>query len=182
MPVSKSEPNLDINRPKGLVIEKILQVLEYQFGKPVFKEILIDYNNIEIEYSKKTGKIKYIFYDGKRLLSYKPRVGMFSLSESSAHFLHKNSKKPDFRVSVLSEIEEYIREGKSVFSKHVLEIDKNLRIGNEVIVVNETDDLIGFGKLMIPSLLYSGKPTGVAVSVRKGVKSDPTIKIPKKFN
>ncbi|MCP4762317.1 MAG: hypothetical protein GY870_11095 [archaeon] len=177
MPVSRSESSLDINRPKKLVINKILNILEYQFNKPILNKFLMDEMNVEIEFSKKTGKMKYIFFKGERLLSYKSNVGLFSFSQYAAKLLHKSSIFPDFRVKVMSEIEDFIIEGKSVFSKHVLDIDKNLRIGNDVLVVNEKDDLIGVGKLLIPPLLYHGIPTGVAVSVRKGINNKNTKKI-----
>jgi uncharacterized protein with predicted RNA binding PUA domain len=96
-------------------------------------------------------------------------MGKFSLSLEGAKLLKSNSNSPHFRVIVMDEVQEFIKQGKSVFCKHVIEIDKILRPGNEVIVVNEKDELLAVGKLLIPSLLFAGKSLGVAVSVRKGV-------------
>jgi uncharacterized protein with predicted RNA binding PUA domain len=97
-------------------------------------------------------------------------MGQFSLSLEGAKFLILNSKSPQFRVIVMDEVQDFIKQGKSVFCKHVIKIDEILRPGSEVIVVNQKDELLAVGKLLIPSLLFSGRSLGVAVDVRKGVE------------
>ena len=140
--------------------------MRFQFETTVFEEILTS-EKIKIEFSRNTGNMKYIYLNKERLLSYKPTTGMFTLSILGASFLHSHSKSPNHRVIILTEVEEFIRQGKSVFTQHVVQIDENLRIGSEVLVVNEEDELVAVGKLSVPSS-YAGLSTGQAVAVRKG--------------
>lgn len=171
MPISKNAIELDINRSKEQNIEKASAILYYQFGRPAFKNILKKSSDVTLEFSKKTGKLRHIFLKGDRILTYRPKIGQFSMSIIGAKLLKLNSNSPQFRVIVMNEVEDFIKQGKSVFCKHVLSIDEILRPGNEVIVVNEKDELLAVGKLLIPSILFSGRSLGVAVDVRKGVEN-----------
>ena len=170
MPISKNAVELDINRSKEQNIEKVSAILHYQFGRLTFNNTFTDSSDVTFEFSKKTGKIKHIFLKGKRILTYRPTMGQFSLSLEGAKLIKLNSKSPQFRVIVMDEVQEFIKQGKSVFCKHVINMDEVLRPGNEVIVVNQKDELLAVGKLLIPSLLFSGRSLGVAVDVRKGVE------------
>ena len=167
MPLPQNRLDLDCNKSEFRIVKKINSILQFQFETNVFKEIITP-DTIKIEYSRNTGNMKYIYYNNERLLSYKPTTGMFTLSLSGAKFLHSHSKPPHHRVKILSEVEEFIRQGKSVFSHHVIHIDENLRIGSEVLVVNEEDILLAVGKLSVPPS-YAGLSIGQAVAVRKGI-------------
>jgi predicted RNA-binding protein (TIGR00451 family) len=69
----------------------------------------------------------------------------------------------------MSEISEFIKKGRNVFCKHVIDIDNNLRPLDELIVVNEEDELLGIGRLMIPVAYVKVFNIGVAIKVRKGI-------------
>ncbi len=168
MPISKNIVELDINRSKEQNIEKVSAIFHYQFGRPIFNNTFTNSSDITLEFSKKTGKMKHIFFKGKRILT--ADKGRFSLSLEGAKLLKSNSNSPQFRVIVMDEVQDFIKQGKSVFCKHVIKIDEILRPGSEVIVVNQKDELLAVGKLLIPSLLFSGRSLGVAVDVRKGVE------------
>ncbi len=167
MPLPKNRLNLDINKSKSRILEKIYSILRFQFETDVFEEFLTA-ENIKIEFSRNTGNIKYIYLNEERVLSYKPTTGMFTLSILGGQLLHSHISSPNHRVIILSEVEEFIRQGKSVFSQHVVEIHPDLRIGSEVLVVNEQDELLAVGKLNIPPS-YAGLSIGMAVAVRKGI-------------
>ncbi len=167
MPLPKNRLDLDINKSKSRILKKIHSILRFQFESDVFEQFLTS-DNIKIEFSRNTGNIKYIFLHKERLLSYKPTTGMFTLSILGAKLLHSHSSPPKHRVVILTEVEEFIRQGKSVFSKHVIQIEETLRIGSEVLVVNEQDNLVGVGKLSVPPS-YAGLSIGQAVAVRKGI-------------
>ena len=168
MPIARSETQLDINKPKPLLIDKILAILSYQFESDIFAEILKPGEDIKIEFSNNTGRMRHIFLKGVRILTYKPTVGLFNLSKEGAQILKDKSKPPRFRVTIKTEVAEYVRQGKSAFAKHVLNIDPILRIGSEAIVVDEEDNFVAVGKLIIPSLMYAGCSVGAAVNIRKG--------------
>lgn len=167
MPLPKNRLDLDINKSKSRIMKKIYSILRFQFETDVFEESLKS-EHIRIEFSRNTGNMKYIYLNKERLLSYKPTTGMFTLSVVGAKFLHSQSTSPNHRVIIQSEVEEFIRQGKSVFTQHTVYIDEKLRIGSEVLVVNEEDDLVAIGKLSVPPL-YAGLTTGQSVAVRKGI-------------
>ena len=73
------------------------------------------------------------------------------------------------RIIVLTEISEFIKKGRNVFCKHVVEVDNNLRPLDEVIVVNQKDELLAIGRLKLPVDFITSFKTGLAVLVRKGV-------------
>jgi uncharacterized protein with predicted RNA binding PUA domain len=167
MPLPKNRLDLDINKSKSRILKKIQSILRFQFESDVFERILT-IDNVRIEFSRSTGNMRYIYCNKERLLSYKPTTGMFTLSILGAKLLHSHSIPPEHRVIILSEVEEFIRKGKSVFAHHVKQIHPYLRIGSEVLIVNEEDDLLAVGKLSIPPN-YAGLSVGVAVAVRKGI-------------
>jgi archaeosine-15-forming tRNA-guanine transglycosylase len=57
---------------------QIRSVADYQFGKGVGEKFFPE--NVEIAYSKRTGRIRYVYLHGKRLATLRPTDGMFSLS------------------------------------------------------------------------------------------------------
>ena len=167
MPLPRNRLEFDVNKSKTRLLKKIQSILRFQFECNVFEQI-ITLENYKVEFSRTTGNMKYIFRNGERVLSYKPTTGMFTLSILGAKLLHSNTISPNHRVIILSEVEEFIRQGKSVFAHHVIQIHPNLRIGSEVLVVNEQDDLVAVGKLSVPPI-YAGLSIGQAVAVRKGI-------------
>jgi Prefoldin, molecular chaperone implicated in de novo protein folding, alpha subunit len=75
------------------------------------------------------------------------------------------------RVIVNEDSAEFNRGGHNVFSKFVIDADKNIIPGNEVMVVNESDDLLAVGKaFMIREEMLTFK-RGIAVKVREGILS-----------
>ena len=74
------------------------------------------------------------------------------------------------RAVVLNDISDFIRKGRNVFCKHVLDIDDNLRPLDEIIVVNQKDNLLAIGKLAIPIPYVRSFKTGIAINVRKGIE------------
>ena len=158
------------NQKIEVAIPKIKKILQFQFEDEVFDSVFNDPKEIKIEFSRKTKKFKLIFFKGKRFFSFKPDVGKFSLSIYAAKFLYDNTVKPKFRVTIQTDVQDFIKNGKSVFAKHAIKIAPHLRPNDEVIIVNEEDELLAVGKLKIPaSDLYYNKSIGMAVDVRKGI-------------
>ena len=150
-------------------LRKVKAISDYQFGQSVTDLLFEDENEIRIEFSKNTGKIKHVYYKDKLLLNLRPTNGFFTLSLFSADKIINNIPPPWLRAVVMSEISDFIRKGRNVFCKHVIEIDKNLRALDEVIVVNQEDEILAIGKLLIPVPYVQSFNTGVAIKVRKGI-------------
>ena len=149
-------------------IRKIKAIADYQFGigagEALFK------GNIKIEKSKKTGKIRHI-YDGKTLIvNMRASDSFLILSKEGAKRLHGAMEYPKNRVVVNKDSEPFALEGKSVFSKFVIECDENIRARDEVLIVNEEDKLLAYGKALLGACEINDFKTGQAIKTRKGMK------------
>ena len=149
-------------------VKKIKAIADYQFGwgagEALFK------GNINIEKSKKTGKIRHI-YDGKTLIvNMRASDSYLVLSKEGARRLHAAFKYPKNRVVVNKDSEPFALDGKSVFSKFVVECDENIRTNDEVLIVNEEDKLLAYGKSLLGAVEINNFETGQAIKTRKGFK------------
>ena len=149
-------------------VKKLKAIADYQFGwgagEALFK------GNINVEKSKKTGKIRHI-YDGKTLiLNMRASDSYLVLSKEGARRLHASFEYPRNRVVVNRDSEPFALEGKSVFSKFVVECDENIRANDEVLIVNEEDKLLAFGKSLLSAVEINNFQTGQAIKTRKGFK------------
>jgi 7-cyano-7-deazaguanine tRNA-ribosyltransferase len=149
-------------------IKKVKAIADYQFGvgagEALFK------GKINIEKSKKTGKIRHI-YDGKVLIvNMRASDSYLILSKEGAKRLHNAMPYPQNRVVVNEDSEPFALEGKSVFCKFVVECDENIRAKDEVLIVNEEDKLLAYGKAMLGACEINEFETGQAIKTRKGFK------------
>jgi len=94
--------------------------------------------------------------------------GIFVLSKEGARRLHSRMEYPKNRVVVNEDSEPYAREGKSIFAKFIIECDSNIRANDEVLIVNENDDLLAFGKSLLNSTEIMDFKVGQAIKTRKG--------------
>jgi len=155
-----------------LGLRQIKAISDYQFGKEITDILFDNLEQINFRRSPKTNKIRYVYYENNLLLTLRPTNGFFTLTLYSAKKLINNTTPPKLRVVVLNEISDFIKEGRSVFCKHVVDIDDNLRPLDEVIVVNQDDELLSIGKLKIPVSYAKSFSKGIAVSVRKGINKE----------
>ena len=149
-------------------VRKLKAIADYQFGwgagEALFK------GNINVEKSKKTGKIRHI-YDGKTLIvNMRASDSYLVLSKEGARRLHGACEYPKNRVVVNRDSEPFALDGKSVFSKFVVECDENIRSNDEVLIVNEDDRLLAFGKSLLSAVEIEDFQTGQAIKTRKGFK------------
>jgi uncharacterized protein with predicted RNA binding PUA domain len=151
-----------------LGIRQVKAISDYQFGKDITDILFDDVQNIHLERSRSTNKIRYIYHYDNLMLALRPTNGFFTLSLYSAKRIIKSFTPPKMRVVVLTEISEFIEKGRNVFCKHVVDIDKNLRPFDEVIVVNQKDNLLAIGRLKLPVSYVKSFSSGIAVNVRKG--------------
>lgn len=148
--------------------EKIKYIADYQFGKGAGNALFT--GNIKIEKSRKTGKIRHVFDRGDLIATLRASDGIFVLNMNGAKRLHKFLEYPKNRVVVNSDAEPFAREGKSIFAKFVIDIDINIRANEEVLIVNQNDDLLAFGKSILNGREIENFNVGQAVKTRKGDK------------
>jgi archaeosine-15-forming tRNA-guanine transglycosylase len=153
-----------------LAIRKLKAISDYQFGPEITDILFRDLDEIRIKRSKNTGKIRYIFRGEQLLLTLKPTNGLFTLAFLACDMIISNTKSPKLRAVVLTEISEFIRKGRNVFCKHIVDIDESLRPNDEIIVVNQEQEILAIGRVSIPVPYIKEFTRGVGVDIRKGQK------------
>jgi len=153
------------------LVELVKMRANYQFG-PGAGECLAS-RGVKVEVSKRTGKPRYVYdYSGKLLATIRWNDGFLALTLEGARLLKECLKPPRLRVVVKNEVRDFIKRGRSVFAKHVVGVDPEIRCGDEVIVVDEEDNLLAVGRAALSSYEMLAFNSGVAVKVRRGVESE----------
>jgi len=151
-------------------LQKIRCIADYQFGKGLGNILFPE--KVDITYSKRTGRIRYVFLDGKRLVTLRPRDGLFSLTIFAARRIVDKAKPLHYWVKVQDDVAAFILEGKSVFAKHVTAADEEIRPMEEVIVINEKGEILAVGKAILTGREMTAFKKGVAVKVRRGAAEE----------
>ncbi|MDR0900425.1 MAG: tRNA guanosine(15) transglycosylase TgtA [Methanobrevibacter sp.] len=146
--------------------QKVKDIADYQFGIGA-GEALFE-GDLKIEKSKKTGKIRHVYSNGELIANMRASDAFFVLAKEGARRLHRIKKFPENRVIVNKDSEPFAREGKSVFSKFVTDCDSNIRANDEVLIVNEEDELLAFGKSLLNHNEIMDFNVGQAIKTRKG--------------
>lgn len=148
-----------------LDILRISAVSDMQFGKNASKALLN--GKIKIIKSKKTGKIRNIFCNGKHILSMRAEDGLFTLKIEGGKLLHDYFKKPKLRVSIDKEAVQFVKDGKSVFAKFVKDCDPDLRPFDECLITDNKDNLLAVGRCLLNREEMLSFDYGIAVKTRE---------------
>jgi len=161
MPYSKSAEGMRKGNPCDE--DSVKAIVRMQFGEEAERALL----GGALSFVKsRNGRIRNVLCDGKHILSLRAEDGYFSLKLEGAKKL-LSLPYPEMRAVVGEESEDPVREGKNVFAKFVVDAD-DVMIGNEVVVVNKKDDLLGVGRaLMVKEEMLTFK-RGIAIKVREG--------------
>ncbi|HOI71144.1 MAG TPA: tRNA guanosine(15) transglycosylase TgtA [Methanobacterium sp.] len=146
--------------------QKVDYIADYQFGSGSGKALF--QGDANIIKSKKTGKIRHIYSNHDLIATLRARDGVLVLGMEGARRLHQYLPYPVNRVVVNEDAEPFAREGKSIFAKFIIDCDMNIRASEEVLVVNQQDELLAFGKSILNAEEFRSFNTGQAVKTRKG--------------
>lgn len=150
----------------------LINIANYQFGLPI-GEKLFPSNKVSFIFSKFFNRPKQILnLRGETIATLDNATGTLLLHKAGARILHAEVAPPNLRVFVGDESFTFAMRGHNVFCKHVIKVDKNLRVGSEVLVVNNNDELAAVGKLIVPPSAIGVLKKGVAVKVRWGLSSE----------
>ena len=145
---------------------RVRSVADYQFGKGVGSKLFPD--NIEIQLSPRTGRIRYINLKGERLATLRPTDGLLSLSIKAAQFIADHVPEAKCFVTVKNDVAQYIARGGDVFAVHVVKVDEEIRPKDEVIAIDEDSKVLAVGRTLLSSEEIKAFKTGVAIKVRHG--------------
>ena len=147
-------------------VEKLRLTLDALFGNGVSKHLPKD---IEIIFSRKTGRIRTITYQGKLLCTLRIDGGL-AISPYFAQILLKSKKFKENCLEINDAAAPFIEEGKSVFCKHVVWCGKNIRIASDTPILYK-DKVIAVGKAVLSSEMIPDFNRGMAIRVRDSIKS-----------
>ena len=154
-------------RDKNDALQKIRSIADYQLGKGVGNVLFP--KNVSIAFSRRTGRIRHVYFNGKLLATLRPTDGIFSLTIEGAKRLVKGVKPLRLWVTVQKDVEPFVAEGKSVFAKHVADADIEIRPQEEVVVIGEKNKVLAVGRAVLTGREMKAFKHGVAVKVRRGV-------------
>lgn len=121
-------------------------IADFQFGRGAGRALFPDGCNFILS---RTGRVRQVSLGGKRLVTVRAMDGKFTLGIDGALRLLAALPPPAYRVVVLDEVAEFIREGKNAFAKHVVAADAGIRSGDEVMVVTGNDELLATGSAVL---------------------------------
>jgi uncharacterized protein with predicted RNA binding PUA domain len=147
-------------------LRRIRSVADYQFGKGVGVHLFPE--TVKIVFSKRTGRIRYVYLDEKRLATMRPTDGFFSLSIVAAKRILEKARSAKCLLTVRNDVSKYIAEGGDVFAVHVMKADGEIRSRDEVIVLDEDRKILAVGRAVLSGEEIEAFKRGVAVKVRRG--------------
>ncbi len=121
------------------------------------------------ESSKATLKLRTVALGADHVLSLRAGDGLWTLKVAGAKILHQALPSPANRVVVHADSVPFNRDGKSVFAQFVLDCDPALRPGDECLVVDEADNLLAVGRVLLNREEMQDFQSGAAVKVREGI-------------
>jgi uncharacterized protein with predicted RNA binding PUA domain len=150
-------------------LDRIRSIADYQFGKNVGEKLFPE--TVTLEFSKRTGRIRFVNHDGERLATLRPTDGLFSLSIKSAKYLTENVPEAIGFVTLKNDVSKYIALGGDVFAVHVVAVDDEVRAKDEIIIIDENHQVLAVGRATLSAQEIRAFKTGVAVKVRHGINS-----------
>jgi len=148
-------------------LQKIQSIADYQFGRGIGTNLFP--SEVRIAHSKRTKKIRHIYLGEELLATLRPTTGLFALTISGAKRMVSEVKPLRLWVKIQDDVEPFVAKGRSVFAKHVVDADSEIRPQEEVIVVNGDIAVVAVGRALLSGKEMKAFRRGVAVRVRKGV-------------
>lgn len=153
--------------PSELERALLAATLAYQFRKEASE--LLRGGIVKVRRSPSSGRVREVYVDGVLVGTIRATDGFFVPTLEGAARLLKLLSHPRSRVVVGAEVGQYVAQGRSVFCKHVIEADPEVRPGDEVFVVNTEGKLVAVGKAVTSGAEMTRRKAGRAVKVRKGI-------------
>lgn len=145
---------------------RLMAVADYQFGKGAGDALFG--SGVTVIRSRKTGKIKGVLLNNEYLATLKPSDGYLALSVPGGKRLLEAFPPPRHRAVVIDEVADFIRNGRNLFAKHVVEADPKIRPGEEVMITDTKGNLLAVGKAVLNGKEMKHFKKGLAVNVRRG--------------
>lgn len=153
------------------MLERLEAVIAYQLGREAYT--LLEEGEVKVRQSPATGRIREIYVGDELIGTVRASDGFFVPTLKGAMKLLKVLPTPKYRVIVEKEAASFIAQGRTVFCRHVVNADPEIKPGDEVIVVDTEETLVAVGKAILSGIEMKSKKAGKAVKVRKGISEAP---------
>jgi uncharacterized protein with predicted RNA binding PUA domain len=162
--------------------QKICSHVDFLFGRDISSILPKD---LELEYSRKTGKIKSFSIDGKLIGTFRTDGGI-ALTINGANLFLKQKGYLSNCVIPIEDAVPFVSEGRSLFVKHVLRCGENVKSGSDVAVIDKNESVLAVGRSLLPFSYYSQSIDdiaghdasslirGIGIKIREGIKSRST--------
>ena len=151
-------------------ILKLQHSLDALFGSGVSKHLPKD---IEITFSRKTGRIRTVLHKGELLCTLRIDGGL-AISPYFAQILMRSKSFRENCVEINEDAAPFVLEGRSVFCKHVVWCGKKVRISADTPVLFK-NKVIAVGKAVLSYEMISDCNRGVAIKVRDSLRSPSEV-------
>jgi 7-cyano-7-deazaguanine tRNA-ribosyltransferase len=156
--IDKSHGVFDIDRAR------IASVLRMQFGSGA--AAAVEVAPLSFVKSRSTGRIRNVLVNEAHAFSIRAGDGYISLTDEGAKLLHGVLPYPGYRVKVDPDAIPFVQKGSNVFAKFVLDCDPAIRPGDEAMIVDPDDVLVGHGRCLMNRVEMLAFKRGVAVRTR----------------
>ena len=156
--IDRSHGVFDIDRAR------IASVLRMQFGSGA--AAAVEGAPLSFVKSRSTGRIRNVLVNGVHAFSIRAGDGYVSLTDEGARLLHGVLPYPGYRVKVDPDAIPFVQKGSNVFAKFVLDCDSAIRPGDEAMIVDPDDVLVGHGRCLMNHIEMLAFKRGVAVRTR----------------
>lgn len=142
-------------------------ILRYQYGAGAEK--ILEEGAVAVERSERTGRIRHVYVGGEMVATIRASDGFLVPTLEGAKLLLSALPPPRARVVAHPEAVPFVARGRSLFAKHVLNADDEIRAGDEVVVVDRDDRLVAVGRAVLSGWEMEKFERGVAVRTRRGI-------------
>ena len=162
--------------------QKICSHVDFLFGRGISAILPED---LELEYSRKTGKIKSFSIEGKLIGTFRTDGGIALTIDGAKLFLKQEGYQSNCVVPIEDAIP-FVSEGRSLFVKHVLKCGENVKSGSDVAVIDKNQSVLAVGRSLLPFSYYlqslddiadhnmGSLIRGIGIKIREGIKSRST--------
>lgn len=142
-------------------------IADLQFGRGAGETLFLEGTTFGLSSTK---RLRYLYSGKERIATVRANDGLLTLSMLGAKRLHSFFGAPRLRVAVSDDAAPFVIKGGNVFARHVLSVDPEIRAGEEVLVVDRLDCLLGTGRaILAPEEMLQIK-RGLAVQIRKAAE------------
>lgn len=138
----------------------------YQY-EPRNKNMIFDKSDeIILEISKRTRRIRHVLINNKIIATLRPSDGFLIFNIEGAEFIKRKIIDIPKKVYISDEGINSLKKTSSIFPKQIINIDEDIRPGDEVFILDKNENIIATGKSILSSEEIKFFKRGVAIKVR----------------